>query len=131
MLVLALLSLLNIWQAESNSTYQLLFGIFAIIILPLSVFWSARKHFHSNARIRETIKYEFTPQTMRVNGDSFQSELEWHKTYKVWEMQDWFLIYQSNLVFNMIPKRFFTTNQLIEFKELLKKSSITKLKLKN
>ncbi len=67
---------------------------------------------------------------MKAKGETFQSKLEWYKTYKVWEIQDWFLIYQSNLVFNLIPKRYFADNQLIEFRDLLRKASIPKLKIK-
>jgi hypothetical protein len=130
MLVLGLRAVIETRQSDSNSIYQIVFGLVMSVLAPLSILWSARKHFASNARIHETIEYEFDLQRIKVKGESFYSEIDWEKTYKVWEISEWFLIYQNNLVFNIIPKRFLTDIQLVEFRNLLRQSPIHNLVIK-
>ena len=102
---------------------QVLIGIIAVIILPFSVFNSAKKNFSSNGRLQETINYDFSADKIRITGESFTSELDWAKTYKIIERKGWILIYQDKIVANIIPKESFGDN-LDEFKKIVREKNI-------
>jgi hypothetical protein len=55
--------------------------------------------------------------------------MTWDKTYKVLELNDWFLFYQNKLVANIIPKKFIGA-QTQELREIIKQQNV-KYKLKN
>lgn len=109
--------------------FQSVFGLFITILLPLSVWKSAVKNFSSNGRLKEGIIYQFTDSSISIQGNSFKSEMDWKKTYKVIELKKWILIYQNKLVFNVIPKESFGSN-LQDFKDLVRKNKI-KFRFKN
>jgi len=58
-----------------------------------------------------------------ITGESFTSQLNWEKTYKVAELNHWILIYQNRQVANVIPKESFK-DQLTEFRALIKSKNI-------
>lgn len=98
--------------------FSLAFGLLVVILLPLSIASSARKRFSSGSALHETIVYEFTDDNMLIKGESFGSELSWSKVLKVVELKDWILIYQNRAVANAIPKSSFSSEQLVEFRQL-------------
>jgi hypothetical protein len=50
--------------------------------------------------------------------------------YKVKENKEWFLIYQSARTMNMVPKKFFTKDQISGLRDLIRKNKV-KAKLRN
>jgi hypothetical protein len=103
---------------DGSPYFPLFFGFFVVVVLPFSIYRSAKKSFSSNERINEKIIYEFTEDKIKITGETFNSELSWEKTYKILELKNWFLIYQSSLIANVIPKNAFG-DDLKEFKELI------------
>jgi hypothetical protein len=65
---------------------------------------------------------------MKITGETFSSEMDWSKIYKVLELKNWILIYQSKLIANAIPKESFDDN-LESFKEIVRNKNI-KVKFK-
>ncbi len=108
--------------------FQIVFGFFIIAVLPFSVYRSSKKNFISHGRLQEKITYEFTEEKMKQTGESFNSEMDWSKIFKVQELRNWILIYQSKQLANILPKSSFGDN-LNEFKNLVKSKNI-KAKLK-
>lgn len=103
-------------------------GFVFVFFLPLSIYLGAKRNFSSNGRLNERIKYEFNEDRILITGESFTSQLNWEKTYKVAELNHWILIYQNRQVANVIPKESFK-DQLTEFRALIKSKNI-KQKLK-
>jgi len=99
------------------------------MILPISIYWSAKRSFSTNKRLQEKIIYEFTNENIIIKGETFNSELNWSKTYRIMELNNWILIYQSRLTANVIPKKSFDS-QLATFKEIIRSNNI-KAKFKN
>lgn len=95
-------------QPETMKDYTVilrsLFGLFLAISIPISVYFSAKKNYLSNKRLGEKIIYEFYPDEMKATGESFITLRKWAQTYKIEELKNWFLIYESNQVANLIPK---------------------------
>ncbi len=108
----------------------IILGLSFTFLLPVSIFLSAKKNFYSNARLQEEVEYEFYWNKMKTKGSSFNSEIEWKKSYKIVELKKWFLIYQSRQVANLIPKRSLDGSQLSELRNIFRNLVDVKVKLK-
>lgn len=104
------------------------FSVLIVVLLPLSVYFSAKKNYKTHSRLQEKVIYEINDDTINITGESFSSEMTWNKTYKVVELNDWFLFYQNKLVANIIPKQSIG-NDRYELREIVKNQKI-KNKLK-
>lgn len=93
-------------------------------------YFSLKNVFYSNKQIQETIFYTFTNESMNTKGETFEEDFSWNTVYKVKENNDWFLIYQSAQTMNMIPKKFFTKEQITELRNIIKSNNV-KAKLRN
>jgi hypothetical protein len=108
---------------QSVSLIPLFLGLY-IILLPIFVFYNSKKVFKSNSRLHELITYEFTPDKILMTGESFKSEMDWMKIYKIQELSRWILIYQSRATANLILKESFNNEQLIDFRKLVINNNI-------
>lgn len=99
---------------------------FAILILFMVIrsYFSVRFAFSSNKNIQESITYTFTDEKIRIHGETFEEEISWNSIYKVKENKDWFLIYQSAQVMNMVPKKFFTKEQISALRRIIKSNKV-------
>lgn len=102
----------NIYTKDSPPYFQLFFGLFILIGIPGSVYFSARRNFKADERLQEEIEYEFTNDKYKLTGNSFSNEMTWDKTYKIQELRNWFLIYRNKNVVNPIPKKNLTQEQI-------------------
>lgn len=106
----------------------LILASYFIVILPISIYYNTRKIFSTYGLLKEKIIYEFTDEKICHTGETFHSEMDWTKIYKIEEMKHWILIYQSRQHANFISKESFGEN-LMEFRNLVRSKKI-KAKLK-
>ena len=111
---------------ESASVWLLVFFVFIII----RTYFSVKNIFYSNKNIQEMISYTFTDEKIRTEGKTFDAYFTWDLIYKVKEKKEWFLIYQTAQTMNMVPKKFFTKDQISELRDLIRKNNV-KAKLRN
>lgn len=111
---------------ESASIWLMVFFVFIII----RTYFSVKNIFNSNKKIQEVISYTFTDEKIRTEGETFDGDFTWNSVYKVKENKEWFLIYQSAQTMNMIPKKFFTKDQISGLRGLIRKNKV-KAKLRN
>ncbi len=111
---------------ESASVWLLVFFVFIII----RTYFSVKNIFYSNKNIQEMISYTFTDEKIRTEGKTFDTYVTWDSIYKVKEKKEWFLIYQTAQTMNMVPKKFFTKDQISELRDLIRKNNV-KAKLRN
>jgi len=130
MLIFSITHFLGLYHSEKPPFFPLVFGTFVVAMLPFSVYRSAIKNYKSHQRLSELITYEFDDEQIRIKGNSFSSELTWAQTYKLLELNHWILIYQNRQVANVISKETFSSEQLIEFRKLIKGLTSLKSKLK-
>jgi hypothetical protein len=109
--------------------FQLIFGLFLTIGLPVQVYFAAKRNYRSNGRISETIIYEFDNEYIQLTGESFNSKLTWDKIYSVTENKDWILIWQNRQIANVVPKRDFKIGELQALRDIVKSHSGVKNKL--
>lgn len=84
--------------------FQLFLGLFIVILYPLFFILSVRKTFMTHLRLHERIIYEFNPDKIIITGETFKSEMNWSKIYRIQELRNWILIYQNRLIANIIKK---------------------------
>ena len=103
--------------------YFLLVVSLIILSCPIWLTYSAKKHFNSNLKLKESIVYEFYPDIIKMTGESFHSEMSWSTIYKVVETKKWILIYQSRTAANLLRISDFE-DKLDEFKALVKETKV-------
>jgi len=102
--------------------------VFAFIVI--RSYFRLKNAFHSNKKIQENISYTFTQENVQNRGETFEGEFSWDTVYRVKENNDWFLIYQSAQTMNMVPKKYFTKDQISELRTIIKSNQV-KTKLRN
>lgn len=110
----------------SASMWFLVVFIFIIV----RSYFRLKNAFYSNKKIQENISYTFTNENILNKGETFEGEFGWDSVYKVKENKEWFLIYQSAHVMNMIPKKYFAKNQISELRNIIRNSHV-KAKLRS
>jgi len=113
---------------EKSPLLALVFGFVIIVVMPIAIYFNARKTFSTHGLIKERIIYEITDDKICQTGETFHSEMDWTKIYKIVEMKNWILIYHNRQIANTIPKESFGEN-LMEFRNLVRSKKI-KAKLK-
>ncbi len=108
--------------------FLLMYGFFTVVLIPILIYGTARKNFFTHGRLQEKMKYEFRDEKIKVTGETFNSEFDWAKLYKITELKHWVLIYQNKTIANLIPKESFG-EKFGEFKGLIQTKHI-KLRLR-
>ncbi|WP_426278851.1 YcxB family protein [Chryseobacterium sp. S-02] len=120
---------------DGNSEKEILLSAsmwLAIMFLFILIrsFFRLRFAFNSNKKIQESISYTFTNEKIRTEGETFDGDFTWNSVHKVKENKEWFLIYQSAQTMNMVPKKYFTKNQISELRNIITNNHV-KAKLRN
>lgn len=130
MLIWIIIAQFDILSIPKPTFYQYITLSLISVVQPIVIYSSIWTNYYSSNHLKEKLAIEFDHTTIQVTGDSFFTKLTWEKTYKVVEVEKWFLIYQNNFSAIIIPKKSFTNEQLEKFKQLLKSIPIIDLDLK-
>lgn len=116
--------LIELVNSIKNNPISLLF--FAIPFLSyLSIYLNAKNQLN-NYRLKENIEFIFNKDYFKEKGETFDINHFWDKLYKIKEHKDYFLIYQTKVRANIIPKKNITSDQYNELKELFNSIDIKK-----
>jgi len=119
-MILGILGGLAAKPLSSSQVWMFLLYGFIIILFPLIVIkFKTKRSFSSNKMLQEEIVYEFIDDKIIMTGTSFKSEMKWSKIHKVRKVKDWFLIYQSKNLMNLIHKKSIANN-IGELEEIIK-----------
>jgi len=102
------------------------YGIFITsmaLVMVLLLFFTTARNFRTNYRLNENITYQFSDEGYTVTGESFNSNLDWNKVYKVRIMPGWLLIYHSRALANLIKIDPSDLEHIEELKHFLKASN--------
>ncbi len=114
----------NIPTGDMGAYPTLIFGLIITLVLPFSVYSSSKKAFAGHLRLHEQIAYTFNNEKIITAGESFNSELDWSKVFKIEELKQFFIIYQTPQAVNLIPKASLTGLQQNELRSILRSVSI-------
>jgi hypothetical protein len=128
LILLALVYIVIRFRLESGFVWDLIEACFLLFLgiflnpdlnLPFQRYFIALS-WKNHPSLRETMNLEFTQEWMNLKGESFESKLRWKIFVKFLETKNLFLLYHSKIVFNMIPKRAFNSDEEIQqFREML------------
>lgn len=104
--------------------------VVVLVFIIVRTYFRLKNTFYSNKKIQEEITYIFTEEKVQTKGNTFDGDFTWNTVYKVKETKDWFLIYQSKLTMNMVPKKYFSGNQIAELRKTIESNHV-KAKLRN
>lgn len=110
--------------------WQVLIGLFLLIILPFSVYRLASKNYKAHDLLNKPVDYEFSKEQMKVTTESLYAEFELKKIFKIEELNNWFLFYQNESSASFIFKPCMEQGQIKELRSLLTDLKIKKIKLK-
>lgn len=127
LIILAVLGL-NLYNTEIDTkqifrSAMIWFAVLFVFIVVRSYF-RLKNTFYSNKKIQEKIVYTFTEEKIQTKGETFDGDFTWKTVYKVKENKDWFLIYQSKLTMNMVAKKYFTKEQILELRNMIKNNNV-------
>ena len=119
---------LNFYNAE-NDTKEIfksaaLWFVAIIVFIIVRSYFRLKNAFYSNKKIQEEITYTFTDEKVHTKGETFEGDFTWNTVFKVKETADWFLIYQSKLTMNMVPKKDFSDSQISELRNMIKNAGV-------
>lgn len=97
-------------------------AVFVFIII--RSYFRLKNAFYSNKKIQEEIIYTFTDEKVQTKGETFDGDFTWNTVHRVKETKDWFLIYQSKTTMNMVPKKYFSQNEIIELRNIIEKNNV-------
>ena len=97
-----------------------------VMLLPLFTYMQAKKTYQSMERLHGTVGYEFTPEKFILSAPGFHGEKTWDKLFKILELKNWILIYESDTVANLIPKKELTTQEVNDIRAILKTAKTQK-----
>ena len=92
----------NVFVLKTTGPVTLLFPLLFLIVFSVSIYFGAKRTFKTDGRISETIRYVFDDVKLAIQGESFESILNWDKVYKVTRSKHWLLIWQNNVLANAI-----------------------------
>lgn len=104
--------------------------VLVFIFVAVRSYFRLKTVYHSNQKIQEEIIYTFTNEMVGTKGETFESDFLWSSVHRVKENKDWFLIYQSKTTMNMVPKKYFSENEITNLRKIIKNSGV-KAKLLN
>ncbi|MCP4644461.1 MAG: YcxB family protein [bacterium] len=91
-------------------SWALLFGYMALLFGVLRPYrW--RKNYRQQKLFRKPIQYEFTEAKFLTSGDYGNTAIPWHEFHKWEEGKHVFLVYVSDVLLTIIPKRIFASQE--------------------
>jgi hypothetical protein len=102
------------------------FWLFAIIFFnpyfsnPLKNYFVART-WKGFASLHQPMSVEVNEEVLKIKSINFDTSMQWQLYIKAVETKNLFMLYQAKALFNMIPKRAFSSDEQVEeFRELLR-----------
>lgn len=79
--------------------------------------------------LAQEVKIDIHMTGYRIKGESFSNQLAWDKLHSIVETKDFFLLRVSEGSANILPKRAFSEQALLEFKNVIAAAPALKTKL--
>ncbi|MDB5231348.1 MAG: hypothetical protein JWN76_2153 [Chitinophagaceae bacterium] len=100
--------------------YQYITLVLITVVQPTAIYFTIKRNYYSSNHLAEPLEIELTQSEIKMQGESFYTEIAWKKIFKIDEQTHWFLIYQNTLSAIIIPKKSFHGHQVEEFKQILR-----------
>ncbi len=116
---------------EGYPSYQPVLGLVIVFLMPLAIYFSAKKNFKNYQVLNGSNEYQFDNDNLRIIGSNFNSEIKLNSLYKVEELNGWFIIHLAKGSTNLISKKALNEYEIVALCEIFKKLKNVKIKLEN
>ncbi|TCC86457.1 YcxB family protein [Pedobacter frigiditerrae] len=116
---------------EGYPSYQPVLGLVIVFMMPLGIYFSAKKNFKNYNVLNGANEYQFDNDNLRIIGSNFNSKIKLNSLYKVEELKNWFIIHLAKGSTNLISKKALNEHQILALREIFKKLKNVKIKLEN
>ena len=99
--------------------YQYITLVLITVVQPIFIYITIKRNYDSSNHLGELLEIEVTHKEIKIQGESFYTEVAWKKLFKIDEQTNWFLIYQNTLSAIIIPKKDLSGHQVSEFKKII------------
>jgi len=89
----------------------------------------ARQMINRGPTLAEPRQYFFSANGVRFDGELMKCDLSWNAFYRIAERPHSFLLYLSPMFGAVVPKRCLSTEDIVEFRNLVRQNFKGKLKL--
>lgn len=113
--------IVNAFATKSVSGGAFIAVIWGALIL-VGIPWSWIRAYKSDRRLHEPIHAVFTDTEVLLDQPNSSGRLTWSRFIRYRETRHTFLLYQGPRLFNVIPKRALTIDQVEEFRRLLREN---------
>ncbi len=110
--------------------FPLFLGIYLLFLSEITARMQTPNLVKTKNPFSEQVKVRLDKSGFRISGDSFNTQVAWDKILEVVETKDFFLLKVTEGTANILPKRAFTEEEIIQFKILVNSVTGPKLKLK-
>jgi hypothetical protein len=104
---------------KSTLTPLIIFGL-SLITVPGLLIYQLKKAYNSNMFFHQNIQYYLSNESLRMIGESIESEIKWVHFYKLKETKYFFVFYQGSSLVNLLDKKMMKSSDIIEFSLFLK-----------
>lgn len=133
-LVLLILDLVYLFQANdfiifSNGIpiFNIIFPVLVFIAFPLFIYLLLKKALHNDAKFGEQTIFIFNKDYFRTKKELSDVKKPWNLYKSIVETEDNFLLKHNKNRTDFLPKRFFSDQQIIDFRELIQTLDIKKV----
>jgi hypothetical protein len=104
------------WQNFGSGLVAVLFfgAVWLLIVRYVLLPWRSRRIYRQQKNLHQEFEYSWDESALTVTGKSGYNTTPWHDFLKWRESANMFLVYRSDIMFNMLPKRFFSDASLID-----------------
>lgn len=94
--------------------FIILMAILTVLIyVPNLIKKSAVKEFRSNNFAQKELSYHFLPDYIEIDSEDFQMKLRYENIHKVMVMKKYIVIFDSEKLIRILPKRSFETDEAV------------------
>lgn len=108
--------------ARKDFSAQLLpgffFGLFFVSLWPILINQQYKKAYANARQLRGRLVLEANDNSLHLYGDSFDATLLWSHFLKYFEDDKVFVLLQNSQIFNLVPKRALSADQIGELRQM-------------
>ncbi len=124
---LVLIALYLVDKADNTYMYLLMFYFLYALLMPVFVYFGAKRNYKKIRQMREPKRYEFTQEGIKLTSETVKMEIGWPAIDKAVKRKEDFLLFSSNnRNFFSLPIDGFAKEEQIGLFEALIKEKVAK-----
>jgi hypothetical protein len=117
----------NLITISDNISISIMIPVLiGLLLTPILIIYQTKRIYSTNKFFHEQVSYSLTNTSIKIKGESFDSEVKWTHYYKIKETKDFFILYQGNTIGNLLQKKSMKADDINEFRLFTKSLNLFK-----